>query len=347
MALGGRGRAPFSQPGPSFDRSHTTIVVEQIPEENFSEDDVLGFFSQFGNIIDVNMQAYKRLAIVKYNDHFAARAAYDSPKVIFDNRFVKVYWYKPESVPVPPINKANSAIGGEESSEEISEQLKQDEEMLDPEEIEKRQAAAQKAFEARQKKSQEADAQIEEVERKLKEKNEQMRILREQLAKKSGSNADFGVSNGKDASGATYADLSDQLSSLQAEAQDLNADYSTYSPSSRGRGGYRGRGPFQSRGRGYAPFRGAYRGRGFAGSPFASARSGVKRWDNRPKKIAVSGVEAGSQRDEALRQYLLNNFEFESIELHPDRQDTQIITFKERYVAEMVNTLRSTRYYAC
>jgi len=48
----------------------------------------------------------------------------------------------------------------------------------------------------------------------------------------------------------------------------------------------------------------------------------------------VTGVEVGTPKDEALRQYLLNNFDFESIEPHPDRQDAQVIVFKERYIAE-------------
>lgn len=61
----------------------------------------------------------------------------------------------------------------------------------------------------------------------------------------------------------------------------------------------------------------------------------MKRLDNRPKRIAVSGVETGSPQDEALRQFLLSNFEFDSIDTAPDTTDTQIITFKERYVAEM------------
>jgi RNA recognition motif-containing protein len=275
----GRTRAPFSQAGPTSDRSNTTIVVEQIPEEHFSEEAVRRFFSQFGNILEVDMQAYKRLAIVKYDDHFAARRAYDSPKVIFDNRFVKVYWYNPDTVPEPPVK-------------DMSETHQQDEEMLDPEEVERRQAEAQKAYEERQKKAQEADARAEEVERKLREREEEMRILREKLAKKGGSKES--------------AALIDQLSSLQAEAQDLNGfEYPEYAPRGRGRGGYRGRGFYAPRGRGYSSYRGGYSGRGFAGAPFAGARTGVKRLDNRPKRIAVSGVEPGSQLDETLREHLL------------------------------------------
>lgn len=242
------------------------------------------------------MRAYKRLAIVKYDEYAAARRAYDSPKVIFDNRFVKVYWYKPDSLPTPSPKKRD---GAQDDS------AREDEEMVDTAELERRQAEAQKAFEERQKKAQEADARYEEVQRKLKEHEEQARLLREQLAKKAKAGKASNGTNGSDQDDST---LIDQLSILQAEAQNLNAaDYESYSYRGRGRGtGYRGRGFAPPRARGYyAPFRGGYRGRGHHPSPFAGGRSSVKRLDNRPKRIAVSGVEAGTPQDEALRHHLL------------------------------------------
>lgn len=279
----GRPRASFSMSGPSYDRENSTVVVEQIPEEHFTEIDVRRYFSQFGNIVEVNMQAYKRLAVVKFDDYASARLAYDSPKAVFQNRFVKVYWYKPETLPQP------SAKHNDPSASEVPE----GEEVIDRVEIEKRQAEAQKVFEEKRKKAKEAEARAEEVERQLKEKEDQLRELRDQLAKKS-----------KSASEADQeATLIDQLSSLQAEAQDLNADYGTYS---RGRGRGRGRGGgFRGRGL-YAPrARGGYRGRGYHTSAFPGGRSSVKRLDNRPKRIAISGVEVGTEKDEALRQHLL------------------------------------------
>jgi uncharacterized protein YfcZ (UPF0381/DUF406 family) len=296
-----RQRAPFSQAGPSYDLSNSTIVVEQIPEENFSEDDVRHFFSQFGNILDVNMQAYKRLAIVKYDDHSAAQRAYDSPKVIFDNRFVKVYWYKPDSVPVPPTNSAKDKLTASRVSADIPTIYNEDEEMLDAEEVEKRQAEAQKAFEERQKKAREAAARLEEVEKKLQEKEEEMRRFREKLAKKSTTK------NGTAASKSDETDLLAQLSSLQAEAQNLgnSTDYATQAPRGGSRGGYRGRGYFPPRGRGSNPYRGGYRGRGLVGVPFGGGRSAVKRLDNRPRRVAIAGFEVGSAKDEALRQHLV------------------------------------------
>ena len=283
---GSRARAPFSLLGPTRDRTNTTLVVEQIPEDNFSEEDVRDFFGKFGAITDVQMQAYKRLAIVKYETHEAANAAYNSPKAIFDNRFVKLYWHKSDADLGPSHNHYNGFDADGEDGGYA------DTEMLDPEEIERRQAEAQRAFEERQKREEEAAAKAEEIDRKLQETNAEILRVRRELAKASG-----------DANGELEEDFSQDLATLQAEAENLFAQQGAATDSWRGssRGAYRG----AYRGRGYAPrargFRGGYRGRG---APFSSARTGVKRLDNRPRRIAVKDVEPGSRKDEALRQHL-------------------------------------------
>jgi RNA-binding protein 26 len=87
---GGSQRAPFSHMGRLNDPHATTLVVEQIPEGKFDEESVKGFFGEFGAVEEVTMQPYKRLAIVKFDNHQSADAAYNSPKSVFDNRFVKV-----------------------------------------------------------------------------------------------------------------------------------------------------------------------------------------------------------------------------------------------------------------
>ncbi|KAF2762102.1 hypothetical protein EJ05DRAFT_507689 [Pseudovirgaria hyperparasitica] len=328
-------RAAFSQAGPNFDKSNTTIVVEQIPEDKFDEPIVRDFFSEFGNITEIKMQAYKHLAIVTFDDYYAAQKAYESPKVIFDNRFVKVYWYKPDTVPTPPIN-------GQNTSSTISE-TKPDEEMIDPVEFEKRQAEAQKAHEEKQKQIEAAKNEREELERKVKAQAEERKKLLEKLAAKTG-----GVSAGPAVGGAqsptaeaageegkqsqTEA-LKAKLAELEAEAERIGLpDEHSTGFRGRGRGGYRARG-FPSRGRGYDPgFRGSYRGRGaFNGG----ARGGVMRLDNRPKKIVVTAPELTTPaKDEAFRQYLFNNYEFDAIETHPSKPSSLIVGFKERYIAE-------------
>ncbi|KAH7039444.1 hypothetical protein B0J12DRAFT_675622 [Macrophomina phaseolina] len=350
------GRAHFSQAGPNHDRSITTIVVENIPEEKVSEDAVREFFAEFGNIEEVTLKPHKRLALVKYDDYTAARKAYDSPKVIFENRFVKVYWYKPEH------HADAGGHNGRQGSEGVK---KEDEEMIDMEEIKRRQEEAQKAHEEKQKKLQEAEAKKAELDAKLKAQAEERRKLLEKLAEKTAKKGAVGAPSSPTIKGGDEADkmqedassngtedkkssqteaLKLKLAQLEAEAESMgiNPNDPNYNPSSyRGRGGrgaFRGRGSWAPRGRGgYDPsYRGGYRGRG----GFAGPRGGaVKRLDFRPKrvvvKIADGEEEWTSERDEALRSHLFNNFEFDSIDTYPEGgKNAMVIAFKERYIAE-------------
>lgn len=276
----GRGRAPFSLPGYTRDRTNATLVVEQIPDEYYSEDDVRDFFAKFGAVLDVRLQPYKRLAVVRFDTHAAAAAAYNSPKVIFDNRFVKVYWHRSE-------HDSPSEEGGYGA----------DAEMLDPEEVARRQEEialrqeeAQRAFLERKRKAEEADARAAELDARLTETNAEILRVKRELARVAAGDAE--------------EDFAQDLASLQAEAenlfaqQDAAAEEASWGGAERGRGGYRGgyrgRGSYAPRGRGG---RGAFRGRG-------GAVSRVKRLDNRPRRIAIKNVVPGSERDEALRQHL-------------------------------------------
>lgn len=293
-AKGGRPRAHFSLPGPSYDNTNTTLVVEQIPEENFSEDTIRDFFSQFGTIVEVQMSAYKRLAIVKFADHAAANEAYNSPKAVFENRFVKVYWYKHDSL--------SGASKGSNGDAEMPDGAG---EALDLEAIAKRQAEAQKAFEERQRKMADAEARAAEIERLLKGNNEEMTKIKQQLAELAKDETD----------GTMEVQYANDLATLQAEAEGLFAENEALPPVGRGHGGPP-RGAYQGapRGRGYTPFpprgRGAsrgpgYRGRGGFHASFARGKSSVKRLDNRPRRLAVANIEKGTAKDEALRQYLV------------------------------------------
>lgn len=312
------GRAEFSSDRPNYDRTKTTIVVENIPEEKFSEDEVRLFFSEFGNIVEISMRPYKRLAIVKYEDYSSAKDAYNSPKVIFDNRFVKVYWFvDQESLPQLPASSTAKRMDGSLSngSSTPAPARATSEPKIDIEEFALKQQEVQKAHEEKMKKKQEMEAARKELERRqeelLKNQAEEKRKLMEKIAAMSGKPAS--PAGGSEPGTPTAAEtkvtsqtdiLKAQLAALQAEAQSLGLDPSLSDDfgagrgRGRGRGGYRGRGAFVPRGA-----RGGYRGRG--GAPFAGGVSAYK-LDNRPKTIGLKGIDfTVSTNWEALGTYLL------------------------------------------
>jgi RNA-binding protein 26 len=318
--LGRRGgRAEFSSDRPNFDKTKTTIVIENIPEEKFSESAVQDFFSEFGSITEVEMRPYKRLALVKYDDWAAAKAAYNSPKVIFDNRFVKVYWFTDtESLPKPPsgANENAASSNGNNTSGPIPARHNS-EPQIDLEEFARKQEEVQRVHEEKMRKKSEMESAQKELERRqeelLKNQAEEKRKLMEKIAAKSGKTIQENSVADTDGKPKSQTDtLKAQLAALEAEAKSLgidpaSAEDTTWAGRGRGRGrgdyrgGYRGRGPFVPRGRGSD--RGVFRGRGGASH---AGGGNIYKLDNRPKKIVLSGIDfTNPEKDESLRQYLL------------------------------------------
>jgi len=307
-----RPRAPFSADGPVHDRTKSTVVVESIPEENFTEEQVREFFCQFGNIVEVSMQPYKRLAIVKYDNWASANAAYKSPKAIFDNRFVKVFWFKDEESLLPPSVPSNGKGGSVTGSGEAESPA-----TLTPAEMEEflhKQEEAQKAYQDKMKKLQEVEHQKQEVEKRQQEllakQREVKALLQARLAKKTS-----GVQNGENGHGTNTSKptaqseaLRAKLAELEEEAKQLGIDpddaleSSIWNASAAGFGRGRGRGGYY-RARGFEPrgaFRGSFRGRGGQHAAYAAYSL-----DNRPKRVRIVGVDfTVSEKDETLRQYL-------------------------------------------
>lgn len=304
--FGGRGRrSEFSAAGPNEDTSITTIVVEQIPEDKLDDANVREFFSQYGEIVDLSIQPHRKLALITYDSHAAAKKAWSSPKVIFDNRFVKVYWHKPKG------DKNGDQRAG-------SREGKSEEPAFNQEEFEKQQEEAQKAYEDKMKKRKETEEAKQALEKQREELLKKQQEEKERLLRKLGGGA--ASSGAQSPDGASQSPVDDnaseqtkqlraQLAALEAEAKSLGIDpnsaeagSSFYRGRGRGRGGF-SRGGFAPRGRGgYDPsYRGGYRGRGGV----ARGRGGVLRLDNRPRRVAVSGVEFNPEKDEALRQFLI------------------------------------------
>ncbi len=311
-----RNRAEFSYSGPNHNHSVTTIVVEQIPEEKFDEQSVRDFFSEFGNIQNITMQAYKRLALVQYTDYSAARRAYDSPKVIFDNRFVKVYWYKPDSAQSTPKTGTFPA-----SSSAV---VKEEDQPFDKDKFERDAVAAQKRLDGKKALLKDAEAKKQALETQKEElaqrQAEEKKKLLEKLAAKGKAEsmsptALSAAANGHKANGTNDADdrnvsaqtkaLRAQVAALEAEAKSLGLDTALsddpYSPRGRGRG--RGRGSY----RGWEGFAGAssFRGNPRGRGNFRGRGGGAYNLDNRTKKVGLTGAEFTGEKDEGLRQYLL------------------------------------------
>lgn len=294
------------------------MVVESIPEKNFSEADVREFFSQFGNVVEVSMQPYKRLAIVRFDAWAAANAAYKSPKVIFDNRFVKVFWYKEDGANLPPSAPPNGAGASDQAGSTSA-----GEGEIDAAEFAKKQEEAQKAYEEKTRKKEELERQKLELEKRQKEllakQQEEKQRLYAKLTSGSSKTGGQGTVDANTAEGSEASKeapkptsqteaLRAQLAALEEEAKQLGLDPNAVDEPppywSRGRGRGRGRGGSY----GFSP-RGSYpsyRGRGNSRAGYAAYSL-----DNRPRRVAVSGVDfTVPEKDEVLRQYLFVRFFF-------------------------------------
>ncbi|VUC22097.1 unnamed protein product [Clonostachys rosea] len=330
----GGGRAHFSAEGPSHDRSKTTIVVENIPDESLNETEVRTFFSQFGNIDEISMKTNKHLAIIKYDQWDSANAAYQSPKAIFDNRFVKVFWHKDES---------STGNGPHSSKDRSKDHDMQDTENsafeIDPGEFQQRQEEAQKKFQERETKRAELERQRLELEKKQQELMQKQREERERLhaklLEKNGGSPDT-PSSGADMLRAKIASLEEEakILGLDPNAAEEDIDISVGYPP---RGGFRGRSTFRGRAtRAWRGSRGSFRG--VEGRHAAYAQYSL---DNRPKRLAITGVDfTATDKDESLRHFLLSLGEFESVE---PSAATTFVSFRDRKTAEkLYNSLHGS-----
>lgn len=92
------GRGTFGGEVHSFrpeKRGDRTLVVEKIPEDKLSLDQVNEWFKRFGTVTNVAIDTVGGKALVSFEKHDEARAAWRSEEAVFGNRFVKVFWHKP------------------------------------------------------------------------------------------------------------------------------------------------------------------------------------------------------------------------------------------------------------
>jgi RNA-binding protein 26 len=80
---------------PPEKRNGNTLVISEIPQEYLSLTAVSEYFSQFGTVTNVAIEARSKRALVSFTSNFEAYQAWKSDAAIFGNRHVKVLWHKP------------------------------------------------------------------------------------------------------------------------------------------------------------------------------------------------------------------------------------------------------------
>lgn len=95
---GGRGRGgtfPDAQGFRPEKRTDKTLVVEKIPEDKLTLEQVNDWFKRFGTVTNVAIDAMTAKALVSFESHQEAHAAWKAEEAVFGNRFVKVFWHRP------------------------------------------------------------------------------------------------------------------------------------------------------------------------------------------------------------------------------------------------------------
>lgn len=76
--------------------------------ENFNEPAIRGWFSQFGPLNQVTIDHTWGKAILIYADYDSAAKAWNDPRPVFSNRFVKIWWKKTPHTTTPPLPTAGN-----------------------------------------------------------------------------------------------------------------------------------------------------------------------------------------------------------------------------------------------
>ncbi|KAG9104147.1 hypothetical protein FRC06_005039 [Ceratobasidium sp. 370] len=86
----GQGQGSSSEP-----RRDKTLVVEKIPPERLSLEEINNWFKKFGTVTNVAIDVPSAKALISFSTHDEARDAWRSEDAVFGNRFVKLYWHRP------------------------------------------------------------------------------------------------------------------------------------------------------------------------------------------------------------------------------------------------------------
>lgn len=316
-------------------RNDKTLVVEKIPEDKLTLEEVNNWFKRFGQVTNVAIDPRGSKALVSFAEHADARAAWKSEDAVFGNRFVKVFWHRPleghgqagakalaasaplvanfskqEVKPTPPATATASTSAPQKPStaatalaakqQLLEKQIAEQKSLMDS--LATASAEEKKTIMARLRKLGEEMKPSDTVDKEKQRLDKELDML--------------GTEPAPSTSGETTEDLKAKLEKLKAEAASLGITDESSSWSSPYRGGYRGRG---RGGRGF--YRGAMRG----GPP-----RGSMKLDNRPKKLVIKG--ASSEHLQTIQDWYQTTGQVDSAET-TDSGDI-VVSFKTRNAAE-------------
>ncbi|TPX30309.1 hypothetical protein SmJEL517_g06107 [Synchytrium microbalum] len=82
---------------------NTTLVVDSIPPEKLNLDSVNAYFKKYGSIMNIKLVPGTTRAVIQFAAHPQAMMAFQDPEPVFANRFVRVFWMRPEDYAIAGI----------------------------------------------------------------------------------------------------------------------------------------------------------------------------------------------------------------------------------------------------
>ncbi|KAG9128232.1 hypothetical protein FRC07_002521 [Ceratobasidium sp. 392] len=339
-------------------RRDKTLVVEKIPPERLSLEEINNWFKRFGTVTNVAIDVPSAKALISFATHDEARDAWRSEDAVFGNRFVKLYWHRPmgnhgqtgakllaASAPIinnlsappkpepAPIKSSPSQPPAIDPSQQKFERLMAEQKVL-----------MVKLTSAKAEEKQSIKARLRELITELQDVSAAMRngsstptppapkpasappVQTNGTAKKEQLDKDLEMmapesettKSDTDTSSTVNPELQAKLKKLREEAVSLGLNAEGAPTYSTP--SYR---PYGSRGRG------AWRGRGGRGAP--PARGSMK-LDNRPRTLVVKGLPDTPEATESVKAWFSSFPESEVIETNASGELE--VKYKTRFAAE-------------
>lgn len=80
---------------PPSDRTSTTLVISDIPQQHLSVPEIRDYFQQFGEVTNIALEGRSKRALISFGSNREAYQAWKSDAAVFGSRHVKVLWHRP------------------------------------------------------------------------------------------------------------------------------------------------------------------------------------------------------------------------------------------------------------